>query len=282
MRSRPLSTEYPVTPQGGVVDPTTGTVQFAGMPAVAKNFSKEVHLHLRGELLTALPEGALWWAAESTLIVSDLHLEKGSSFAARGQMLPPYDTSATLAVVEHLVKAYRPRRVISLGDSFHDRKAESRLDPDDAARISCLTGATDWVWVEGNHDPDPPAHLGGRAAKVLHMGEIVFRHEPTGASGEIAGHLHPCAKVQSRVRALRRRCFVTDGERLIMPALGAFTGGLNVLDEAYGPCFPGGGMMVFALSREAVIPITARRLLPDQRGSGYGGWRLNSNSIRKG
>ena len=226
------------------------------MNAALQSSPSQTHLHVRGQLLTPLPEGGLWWETERTLVVSDLHLEKGSSFAARGQMLPPYDTRATLAVVEGLMQTYRPDRVISLGDSFHEPKAEARMDAGDAERVRRLTQATDWVWVEGNHDPDPPAHLGGRAAKVLRMKDIVFRHEPTGESGEIAGHLHPCAKVLSRVRALRRRCFVTDGERLILPALGAFTGGLNILDEAYAPCFPKGGMMVFAMSREAVIPIS--------------------------
>ena len=252
------------------------------MSVAAPNLSSETFLHVRGELFTPLPEGALWWAAERTLIVSDLHLEKGSSFAARGQMLPPYDTSATLAIVEGLVDELAPASVISLGDSFHDRKAENRMDAMDAERVRALTARTDWIWVEGNHDPDPPEHLGGRASKVLRIGDIVFRHEPTGELGEIAGHLHPCAKVASRVRALRRRCFVTDGARLIMPAMGAFTGGLNVLDEAYTPCFPDGGMMVFAMSREAVIPISSRRLLSDRGRLGAGQWRLNTEASKKG
>ena len=252
------------------------------MAATAIKSATETHLHLRGELLTPLPEGGLWWSAQKTLVVSDLHLEKGSSFAARGQMLPPYDTSATLAIVERLVQRLQPDRVISLGDSFHDRKAETRMDEADAARVRALTGQTDWIWVEGNHDPDPPEHLGGRASKVLRMADLVFRHEPTGESGEVAGHLHPCAKVVSRVRALRRRCFATDGERLIMPAMGAFTGGLNVLDEAYAPCFPDGGMMVFAMSREAVIPVSSKRLIPDRRRPDLGVWRLNKQSSQKG
>jgi len=252
------------------------------MSALVRNQTSETHLHLRGELLTPLPEGALWWAVERTLVVSDLHLEKGSSFAAAGQMLPPYDTSATLSVVEALVRAYQPARVVSLGDSFHDRDAEWRLTPGDTARIKRLTSTTEWVWVEGNHDPDPPEDLGGHAAKVLRLKDIVFRHEPTGDSGEIAGHLHPCAKVLSRVRTLRRSCFVTDGERLIMPALGAFTGGLNVLDEAYAPCFPNGGMMVFAMARDTVIPVSTNRLIPDRGRPESGRWRLHTKSDLKG
>ncbi len=237
-------------------------------------------LHLRGELFEPLPEGALWWAAQRTLIVSDLHLEKGSSYAARGQHLPPYDTSATLALVEKLTEQFAPQRIISLGDSFHDRKAETRLCAKDIERIRALTNATDWVWVEGNHDPDPPKHLGGRAAKVLRIADIVFRHEPTGELGEIAGHLHPCAKIVSKVRALRRRCFVTDGARAIMPAMGTFTGGLNVLDEAYGPCFPDGGMMVFAMAKEAVIPVSLKRLLPDRGRRDLGQWRLGATHAK--
>jgi len=252
------------------------------MSATAEKQVQETRFHLRGELMTPMPEGALWWAETRTLVVSDLHLEKGSSYAAAGQMLPPYDTSATLAVVEALVRDLNPDRVISLGDSFHDRNAERRLVESDTARIKSLTSSTDWIWVEGNHDPDPPEHLGGRAAKVLRMNDIIFRHEPTGESGEIAGHLHPCAKVISRVRSLRRSCFVTDGERLIMPALGAFTGGLNVLDNAYAPCFPNGGMMVFALSRDLVIPVSNKRLIPERGRPDLGRWRLNHNSSPKG
>ena len=228
----------------------------------------ETHLCVAGEMLTPLPSGALWWPAERVLVVSDLHLEKGSSYAKRGQMLPPYDTGATLQLVEQACAALRPETVISLGDSFHDRSAELRLSDGDTARICALTAAHDWVWVEGNHDPDPPAYLGGRANKTLRIGPLVFRHEPTGARGEIAGHLHPAAKVRSKAgRSVRKRCFVSDAERLIMPALGAFTGGLNVLDRAYDPIFPD-GFMSFALGRERVVGIDRKRLLPDRQAAG--------------
>jgi len=223
-------------------------------------------LSVRGMILEPLPCGALWWAARRVLIVSDLHFEKGSSFAARGQLLPPYDTSATLSCVEALVAELAPDTVISLGDSFHDGRAEARLSPTDASRIRTLTGRTDWVWVEGNHDPDPPAHLGGRAAKVLRIADLVFRHEPTGEPGEVAGHLHPCARIAGRGRSLRTRCFAGDGHRLVMPALGAFTGGLNVLDPAFRPVFPG-GFTAFALGSSRVYPVSRARLCADTRTS---------------
>lgn len=242
------------------------------MPSAA-TAHKRTLLHLAGELLTPLPEGALWWPAQQALVVSDLHLEKGSSFAARGQMLPPYDTGATLARVEQLVRALRPQVVISLGDSFHDRSAELRLPPAYRDRIKALTAATDWVWVEGNHDPDPPAELGGRAARTLALGPLVFRHEPLGEAGEVAGHLHPAARIAGRGRSLRRRCFASDGARLVMPAMGAFAGGLNVLDPAFAALFPE-GLMAFALGEARVYGVAGKSLLPDGASSNGAVWRL--------
>ncbi len=208
------------------------------------------------------PEGALWWAAQQVLVVSDLHFEKGSAYAARGQMLPPYDTAATLSQVERLCAVLQPRTVISLGDSFHDRAAELRLPEEYARRIQALTAAHDWVWVEGNHDPDPPAHLGGRASRELRIGALVFRHEPTGEVGEVSGHLHPAAKIIGRGRSVRRPCFASDGARLVMPAMGAFTGGLNVLDAAFDPIFPE-GVTAFALGRDRVFMVSGKTLVPD-------------------
>jgi hypothetical protein len=232
------------------------------MTAALANRREETFLHLAGELLVPLPEGGLWWPGQRLLVVSDLHLEKGSAYAARGQMLPPYDTGATLAVVERLCAQLMPRTVISLGDSFHDRAAELRLPEPYADRIRALTSAHDWIWVEGNHDPDPPAHLGGRAEKSVRLGPLVFRHEPEGEAGEVAGHLHPVAKVKGRGRNVRRRCFASDGARLVMPAMGAFTGGLNVLDDAFGKVFPE-GLTAFALGEGKVFVLSGGSLLGD-------------------
>lgn len=221
--------------------------------------------------MTPLAEGALWWADQRVLIVSDLHLEKGSSYAARGQLLPPYDTHATLACVSALCDRLQPETVISLGDSFHDRSAELRLPETCAQQIRALTERLDWVWVEGNHDPDPPAHLGGRATKALRIGSLVFRHEPTGEDGEVAGHLHPAIKIKGRGRTLRRRCFVSDGDRLIMPALGSFTGGLNLLDPAFAEVFPD-GFLAFALGEGQVYTIARPQMIPDTPSGAR--WRL--------
>jgi DNA ligase-associated metallophosphoesterase len=208
--------------------------------------------------------GALWWAEAQLLVVSDLHLEKASAYAARGQMLPPYDTRATLMRVAGLIERLRPTTVISLGDSFHDRRARPRMSADDVALIRFLTGVCDWVWVEGNHDPAPPDDLGGRPATELVLGPLTFRHEPTEgpALGEIAGHLHPCARVTSRRGSVRTRCFATDGTRLVMPAYGALTGGLNVLDVAFDGVFPN-GLLVGVLGREGVYAAGPDQLVPD-------------------
>lgn len=175
----------------------------------------------------------LWWPAQRTLIVADLHMEKGSGFAARGELLPPYDTAATLSRLARAIARLEPDRVICLGDSFHDGGAAARLSADDARTISGLTAPRDWIWITGNHDPEPPADWGGRVMDELVDGALVFRHQARpGSIGEISGHFHPKASVSTRARRITARCFVGDGHRLILPAFGAYTGGLDVLDPA--------------------------------------------------
>jgi hypothetical protein len=130
--------------------------------------------------------------------------------------------------------------VVSLGDSFHDVRGPARMADGDAAMLASMMRGVAWTWIEGNHDPDLPASLGGEARESLAIGPLTLRHEPTGAAGEVAGHLHPCARVVGRGRSVRARCFATDGASLVMPAFGAFTGGLNVRDAAFAPIFPRG------------------------------------------
>ncbi len=223
-----------------------------------------VEARLAGTLVAALPEGALWVAESKALIVSDLHLEKGSSFAVRGQMLPPYDTHAALARLAALADRLNPDIIVSLGDSFHDRGGPARMAAEDRALLQSLIARADWIWVEGNHDGKSAETLGGVARETLHLGALVLRHEPAhgAARGEIAGHLHPCARVAGRGRSVRKRCFAFDGERLIMPAFGAFTGGLNICDDAYAPLFPDGAVAL-VLGRARVLPAPPERLLAD-------------------
>lgn len=194
---------------------------------------------LSGAAVTFRASGALWIETEAMLVVADLHLEKGSAYAARGQMLPPYDTRDTLRRLTAEIAATRPAAVVLLGDTFHDRASEDRLAADDAEQLRALAGLTRLIWVIGNHDADGPRALPGDVADELTVAGLLLRHEPQGGlqPGEVAGHLHPCAKVTASRGTVRRRCFVTDGERLVVPAFGAYAGGLNIRDRAFAGLF---------------------------------------------
>ena len=235
-----------------------------------------MEISVNGEHLVALPNGALYFAARETLIVSDLHFEKGSHFATKGVLLPPYDTRTTLRRLAPLMASHQPKRVISLGDAFHDGAAEARMDEADADLLKSMTRSATWIWILGNHDPAPPARFPGGVEQALRMGRLTFRHEPLARTepGEIAGHLHPAARVRAGARVLRRRCFAADGERLIMPAFGAYAGGLNVLDDAFAPLF--GEFTALILGAGAVYAFPSGALLLDPQanhrrfGSAYG------------
>ncbi|MEA2895932.1 MAG: uncharacterized protein QOJ84_1547 [Bradyrhizobium sp.] len=214
---------------------------------------------IAGVTLVADLSGAFFWETERLLVVSDLHLEKGSSFAARGVLLPPYDTVATLSRLSAVIARHAPRTVIALGDSFHDHDAHQRLSAPDREAIAALQVRRDWIWISGNHDPALPCDLGGVVASEVAIGPIVFRHEPTGAVGEIAGHLHPKARVTTRGRTVERRCFASDGMRAIMPAFGAYTGGLNIRDAAFARIFQTMGFMAHVLGDNRMHAISASR-----------------------
>ena len=192
--------------------------------------NRPVPLILNGAELLADAAGVLIWPTRETLIVADLHLEKGSSLARKGTLLPPYDTRATLARLATAIRTHAPKRVICVGDSFHDAAASSRLDEADRSALADLVDAVDWVWITGNHDPGPPSGLGGSVTDGLVDGPLCFRHEAAqaGAPGEISGHYHPVARLRVKGRTVSGRCFVNDGARLILPAFGAYTGGLDV------------------------------------------------------
>jgi DNA ligase-associated metallophosphoesterase len=218
-----------------------------------------------GTALAADPAGALYWPDEALLVVADLHLEKGSAFAARGVLLPPYDTTATLARLARLIERYAPRLVIALGDSFHDGGGPSRMSDMSRVALTALQRSRDWIWITGNHDPEPADGIGGRFADVLALGGLTFRHEPTPGfcDGEIAGHLHPLARIAKRGRAVSRRCFAADGLRLVMPAFGAYAGGLNVRDRAIASLFGASGFTAHMLGDSRLYAIAAGRCLPD-------------------
>lgn len=204
-------------------------------------------VRVMGEVCVLRCAGALWLPDHGTLVAGDLHLEKGSAFAARGQMLPPYDSRATLDRLEAEIVELKPERVVLLGDSFHDAKSIGRMAADDRERLDRLAFGRDWVWLEGNHDrealsaadADAVSRLPGRIVGEMRLGALFLTHEPMpeAEDGEVAGHLHPCARVVAHGRMVRRSCFVTDGRRLILPAFGAFAGGLNVRDAAIAGLF---------------------------------------------
>jgi DNA ligase-associated metallophosphoesterase len=228
---------------------------------------------IAGEACVLRCSGALWLPAHRTLVAADLHLEKGSAFATRGQMLPPYDSRATLERLAAEIDELDPARVILLGDSFHDSRAIPRMAADDRDRLDRMASGRDWLWLEGNHDREALARdaealsrLPGAVVGDLSLGALRLTHEPLPATaddarqGEVAGHLHPCARVVAYGRGVRRACFVTDGSRLILPAFGAFTGGLNVLDPVIKALFAEPPMAA-ALGRDRVHALAWDKLL---------------------
>lgn len=214
----------------------SAAVQFAGVAAQATG---GLALDLNGTPVVCRPSGALWVEAARALIVADLHLEKGSFFATGGQMLPPYDSADTLRRLADEDAALTPDEIVLLGDSFHDRDGDVRLAEGDRETLNMLASRATLTWVTGNHDPLAPRDLPGKATATRAIGPLTLVHEPHAgdAPGEVAGHLHPCARVKSRIGGVRRRCFVTDGVRIVLPAFGALTGGLNVRDAAFGALF---------------------------------------------
>jgi len=201
---------------------------------------QSLSLNTPHEHLIADCSGALVWPDQKLLVVADLHLEKGSFFAQKGSAIPPYDSRASLDQLIKVLTRWSPSRVISLGDSFHDPDGCRRLSVTDREEIRRLTSEFDWTWVSGNHDPSPPMDLGGTSAEEVTIGKFVFRHLPSMRSelAEIAGHLHPKASVKARGRKVSRPCFVSDRRRVLLPAFGAYTGGLSVLNPAVAALFP--------------------------------------------
>jgi uncharacterized protein len=227
---------------------------------------RAVHeITVAGTTLVADPAGALYWPDEKLLAVADLHLEKGSAFATRGVLLPPYDTTATLARLAKLIDCYRPALVVAVGDSFHDGGGPARMAEIARVALGTLQRGREWLWLAGNHDPDPPHGVGGRVAAELAIGSLTFRHQPSpqGADGEIAGHLHPSARVAQRGRGVARRCFAADARRIVMPAFGAYAGGLNIRDRAFVGLFGALSFTAHLLGQGRLYAIPAARCMAD-------------------
>ena len=244
-------------------------------------------VHIAGERLMLDPAGVLHWPARRTLVVADLHLEKGSAFATRGHLLPPYDSRETIARLLPLLRRYGPRRLVFLGDSFHDAQGSARLaEADRAALVQALAGI-EVTWIAGNHDPAPPVGLPGAAVEELQDGPLAFRHIPLPrATGEIAGHLHPRATAPTRAGGVARPCFVSDGRRVLLPAFGAYTGGLDTADPAIAGLFPRGGRaFLLGGARLYSFPLAPRRAASGATLERFGTQDLpllNANRLRSG
>jgi len=221
-----------------------------------------MELALGGERFLADCSGALYWPAERTLIVADLHFEKASFFASRGVMLPPYDTAATLAALSQVIGIYQPARVIALGDSFHDSAGGARLSPDNREFLFSLRTGREWIWITGNHDPEFIDEIGGNFIESFEKAALSFRHQPGESAFEVVGHYHPVARISVRGRTMRRRCFANSQRRLVMPAFGSLTGGFNIRDISFANLM-GGDFLAHMLGSEQLFSFAASYCLPD-------------------
>ena len=211
-----------------------------------------VPVSLAGHRLLLDPAGALWWPERQLLAVADLHLEKGSACAARGHLVPPWDTGLTLDRLAALLLRYAPRTVLAVGDSFHDDRGPGRMMVADALRLAAMASAHGWVWLMGNHDRLPPDGVPGATAEWWEADGLAFRHEAGGAGPEVCGHHHPKATIATRALPITRPCFVAGPNRLMLPAFGAFTGGLDVGHPAIAALFPPGSRALL-LGRERLF-----------------------------
>lgn len=232
---------------------------------VSRHSRAAIETTLAGQAAVLDSSGALILPAHSTVVFADLHFEKGSAFAERGALLPPYDSAATLDRMDAVLACYRPARVICLGDSFHDVTSGARMPAAVAGRLRRMADQRDWVWVAGNHDPEIPEAAGGRVAPHIQLKDLLFLHEATDAPGgfEISGHYHPKARIKAGPRRITRPCFIGDDRRLILPSFGAYTGGLDVMNPAIAHLFPG-HFTAWLISKGAIyaFPSAKTRFLP--------------------
>jgi uncharacterized protein len=224
--------------------------------------SRQHHIELAGLAFVPDLSGALYQPDEKLLLVADLHLEQGAALARRRLHVPPYDTAQTLSMLERVLADIKPKRLIMLGDSFHDAAAADLVPSTDAARLSALCQGLDVVWISGNHDPHAHTTFGGTCVDELSFAGISLRHIPARLAAdesEIAGHLHPGASLEQRGTTLRGKCFASDHRRIIMPAFGSYTGSVNLRSSAFR------GLLDAATTEATLIGRTALHRFPLKR-----------------
>ena len=224
--------------------------------------STHAETELNGQTVILDPAGAIYLPDHGLLCVSDLHLEKGAAYARRGQLLPPWDTFATLKILGTVIARHDPRIVVSLGDNFHDRRGSAEMPELGRVMVRDMAAGREWIWISGNHDPDGVVGLPGQSLETLTYGGLNFRHDPlkNAGAGEVAGHLHPAALLVRRERGIRRPCFATDGKRLIMPSFGVMTGGLDIRHKAFAGLFEKTALVAHMLGQGRVHSISYGRL----------------------
>lgn len=228
-------------------------------PAADHSFADCEH---NGQAVLLDPAGALYLPDHGLLCVSDLHLEKGAAYARRGQFLPPWDTFATLRILEAVIARHDPKIVVTLGDNFHDRRGSAEMPDGARLMIHAMARGREWIWISGNHDPDGVVDLPGTEAETLDYAGLHFRHEPqkVARAGEIAGHLHPAALLVRRERGIRRPCFAADARRIVMPSFGVMTGGLDLRHKAFQGLFDKASLVAHMLGDRRVHSIAYGRL----------------------
>lgn len=230
-----------------------------------RNDRQSIETMIGGERALLDCSGALVLPDHDCVAFADLHFEKGSSFAERGALLPPYDSATTLDRMEAVLACYQPRTVICLGDSFHDTGSGARMARPIAARLKNVSEGRNWLWILGNHDPEIPENAGGTATPEFVLNELTFLHETyfTPETFEVSGHFHPKARIKAGPRRITRACFIGDSRRLILPSFGAYTGGLDIRSTAIAGLFPG-AFTAYLLSKGAIyaFPSATTRFVP--------------------